>query len=203
MLEIKLSEYLLIIEPDEQTKAKVFEFKHQFSIQGCKNSSNSVPHLTISNFLSHPDTEKQLVSRLGNFLRRFSALPVRLNGFETFTDKTIVVNVDNTGYLIHMVSRLKNRFYTYLKSGPHLEPHFSLRPHVTIARQMTPDQHKLLWPKWKDKQFTHSFNVYRLKLMKREVDPINLKPLQSYQHVQYFVLAGKELGFCRQGNLFD
>jgi 2'-5' RNA ligase len=203
MLEIKLSEYLLIIEPDEQTKTDVFGFKHQFSILGCKNSVNLIPHLTISNFLLHPNIEKQLVSLLGNFLRGFSAQTVFLNGFETFDDKTIVVNVDNTGYLIHMVSRLRNRFYTYLKSGPNLKPYFSLRPHVTIARQITPDQHKILWPKWKDKQFTHSFYVQKLKLMKREVDPISLKPLQNYQHVHYFVLSGKDSGFYRQGNLFE
>lgn len=203
MLDIKLSEFLLIIETDEQAKAKIFGFKHQFSMMGCKNSSNSVPHLTISNFLLHPNIEAQLVSRLGNFFRPFPALTVFLNGLETFTDKTIVVNVDNTDYLINLVSRLKNRFYNYLKSGPNLEPHFSLRPHVTIARQITPDQHKLLWPKWKDKQFTHSFNVHKLKLMKRGVDPVSLKPLERYQHVQYFVLAGKDLSFYKQGNLFE
>ncbi|MCF8451884.1 MAG: 2'-5' RNA ligase family protein [Pedobacter sp.] len=203
MLEVKLSEYLLIIEPDEQAKTKVFGFKYQFSILGCENSFNLIPHLTISNFLLHPNIEEQLVSRLGNFLEGFSALTVLLNGFETFTNKTIVVKVDNPGYLIHLVSRLKNRFYTYLKSGPNLKPHFSLRPHVTIARQITPNQHKLLWPKWKDKQFTHSFYVQKLKLMKREVDPISLKPLQSYQHVQYFVLVGKDSGFYKQGNLFE
>lgn len=203
MLEAKLSEYLLIIEPDERTKAKVFGFKRQFSKEGCINSSNSVPHLTISNFLSHPNIEEQLVTRLGNFLSYFSKISVLLNGFKTFTDKTIVVNVENTAYLIHMVSRLKNRFYTYLKSGKNLKPHFSLRPHVTIARQMTPDQHKLLWPKWKSKQFTCSFTVNKLKLMKRDVNPISLKPLHSYQHVQYFALDGKDVSFYRQGNLFD
>lgn len=203
MSETKLSEYLLIIEPDEQTKAKVFGFKRQFSIQGCKNSSNLVPHLTISNFLSHPSIEEQLVNLLGNFLRGFSAFTVLLDGFQTFNNHTIVVNVDNTGYLIHLVSRLKNRFNTYLRPGLKLKPHFSLRPHVTIVRQMTADQHKLLWPEWKDKQFTHSFSIQKLKLMKREVDPVSLRPLQSYQHVQYFVLAGKDLSFCRQENLFE
>ena len=202
MLEIKLSEYLLIIEPDEQTKAKVLGFKQQFSILGCKNSSNSIPHLTISNFISHPNIEEQIVGRIGNFLSDFSPLHILLNGFGTFSDKTIFVKLDNADYLIDMVSRFNNRFYSYLKCGKNLKPGFSLRPHVTIARQMTQDQHKLLWPQWKDKFFTHSFNVSRLKLMKREIDLINLKPLQSYQHVQYFGLSGKNLGFYKQGDLF-
>lgn len=202
MTEVKLSEYLLIIEPDEQTKAKVFGFKQQFSIMGCKNASNLIPHLTISNFLSHPDKEEQFLSRIDHFIRHFSNLTIVLNGFQTF-NKAIVIKVEDTGYLVHMVSSLRNRFYTYLKAGPKFKPYFSLKPHVTIARQMTPDQHRLLWSEWKDKQFKHSFKVQKLKLMRREVDPISLKPLQNYQHVQYFPLDGEKSDFFRQGNLFE
>lgn len=203
MLRATLSEYLLIIEPDEQTKAKVFGFKHQFSLMGCKYASNSVPHITISNFLSDPDREEQFLNRLNHFIRGFSSLKIVLNGFQTFTNKTIVINVEDTDYLIHIVSRLKNRFFTYLIADPKLKPYFSLRPHITIARQMTPDQHRLLWSEWKDKQFKHSFKVQKLKLMRREVDPISLKPLQNYQHVQYFTLDGEKQKFFSQGNLFE
>jgi hypothetical protein len=68
---------------------------------------------------------------------------------------------------------------------------------------MTEDQHNLLWADWKDKEFIELFYVQKLKLMKRQVDPISLKPLHSYQHVQDFDLKGEKLSFYKQGNLFE
>jgi hypothetical protein len=127
MLALKLYEYLLIIELDEQTKAKVFGIKHQFSLLGCKNAFNLVPHLTICNFLLHQNKEEKLVTRFESFIKCFSPFTVVLNGFQTFNNKTISIKVDDSDYLIFMVSKLKSTFSVFLKLSPKLNPLFCFK----------------------------------------------------------------------------
>jgi 2'-5' RNA ligase len=194
-LDTKIYEYLLIIPPSNAVSGKVTKIKIIFSeIHGCKNAAKLTPHLSVINFLQHESMEFRIIGCFEKFTQYINPFPIDLNGFGEFPNHTIYVNLSAAEPVINIVKDMRAKFRHILKISDSLKPKFITRPHLTIARGMTEEQHQTIWPIYKKEHFTDSFIASEMILIKREVEPTTLKPVSKFKVVHHFPFGGKQEG---------
>ncbi len=191
----RLYEYLLIISPDEFVNGKIKEIKTLFAEQyGYKNTANLEPHVTLINFIQYHTSEFRIINCIEKFCRSVVPFTVTLKGFGNFEPHTIYAKLDSTVNVVAIVKNIRTRFKNLLASSANSKPSFTTKSHLTIARGMTHKQFDLAWKRWQKEDFLASFNVNQMILIKRELNPIDLKPIGTYRPVQDFVFSGQLKG---------
>jgi 2'-5' RNA ligase len=155
-------DYMIILSPPAHIAEKVKKFKQaSYRLIGEFDGLHSKAHISLKGlhrqkpFLTEPQFE-----RLEKELSLMEPFTLQINGFATFlpTDYTTI--------------------YAAIKSTPQMEDWFKrLRslinekkavPHITIARQVSNDKVKKLWPKFKDRPWDDEFEVKYLTILERE-----------------------------------
>jgi 2'-5' RNA ligase len=182
----------LIISPDEPVKNRINEIKLMFSEEyGCKNAAYLKPHVTMINFLQYESAEFRIVNCFEKFARNVSPFTVTLNGFGNFDTHTIYAKLDSTFEVVEIVKNIRARFKNLLTGSENLKPNFITKSHLTIARGMTQSQYELAWKRWQKEDFLATFKVGEMNLIKRELNPTDLKPIGNYKPVQDFIFSGQ------------
>jgi 2'-5' RNA ligase len=188
----KLYEYLLIISPDEIVKNKINTIKILFSKEyGCKNAENLKPHVTMINFLQYESAEYRIVNCFEKFAKTVMPFNITLNGFGNFEPHTIYAKLESTTEVITIVKDIRTRFKNLLTSSESLKPNFTTKSHLTIARGMTQAQYEQAWERWQKEYFLVSFKVNQMNLIKRELNPKDLRPIGNYKPVQDFIFSAQ------------
>ncbi|MDQ7947203.1 MAG: 2'-5' RNA ligase family protein [Pedobacter sp.] len=192
-IDTKLFEYLMLISPSEEVSRKVSEVKSIFSeTYGCKHAAQLVPHLTMINFLQQESAEFRLINCFEKFTQYVAPFSIELNGFGEFAPHTIYLKLAETQPVIDLVKDLRSKFQRILKISEQLKPNYTLKPHLTIARQLTPEQFETIWPTYKKEHFSESFLAKEMILIRREVDPFTRKSTGKYKIVHHFPFLGKQ-----------
>ena len=190
--DTKIFEYLMIIPPSDSVSGKVTEIKIIFSeVHGCKNAARLTPHLTMINFLQRESMEFRIINCFDKFTQYIDPFPIELDGFGEFPHHSIYVNLSSAEPVVNLVKDMRSKFQRILKISDFLKPTFTTKPHLTIARGMTEEQHQTVWPIYKKEEFNESFIADEMILIKREVDPFTLKAIGKYKVVHHFPFRGK------------
>lgn len=189
-----LYEYLLIIEPVAAVQKQIRAFKEYFKrSHRYPNAIVSKSHITLMRFVQYDTYEKQIIRQLQQLAAAVKPFNVELQGFGSF-GHTLFVDVKSAGDIFEQMSLHRNELRPLLNTKG-FTPYFVSKPHVTIARNLTPSQTKAIWPVWNRTRYHDSFQAKSMILLKRK------KGTSPYSVVHKFNFLGILPRFT-QGNLF-
>ncbi|SEK30688.1 2'-5' RNA ligase family protein [Parapedobacter koreensis] len=191
-----LQEYLLIIEPIDQAQKQIQAFKRYFiKNHRYHNAIVSRGHITLMRFLQHEHVEQRIVQKLQQLANSIQPFEVELQNFGSF-GHTLFIDVKSADPILQLVATHKQELRPLLSGAKHLAPYFAAKPHITIARNLTPAQHEIIWPIWKRTRYHDTFRANNMVLLKRAAG------IQSrYAVVRKFDFLGLLPPFI-QGKLF-
>jgi 2'-5' RNA ligase len=160
--------FIALIPPspiyDEALEQKLY-FKDNFN---SKASLNSPPHITLHMpFRWKEQKEKDLATRLGEFMKGYEPIKVCLDNYSSFPPRVIYINVVNTEALenlqrgIHRFCKKElNLFNANYKEQPFL-------PHLTLAfRDLKKPNYKKAWEEFESREYKAEFIADRIALLK-------------------------------------
>ncbi|MEO8148479.1 MAG: 2'-5' RNA ligase family protein [Bacteroidia bacterium] len=158
---VEQKEYLLIISPSESVKKKIYDIKKDFGVKFKSNHAlHSLAHISILGKRLKEEHENSFMKRIETVCKDYRPFEIKLNGFNGFPSHTIYTEVTKNDYLQHL-------HYDLLESLS-LSSRMTFTPHLTIARQLKPNQFEAALPEYLSKSFHQSFVTESLLLMKRE-----------------------------------
>ncbi|GGC32444.1 hypothetical protein GCM10011386_25750 [Parapedobacter defluvii] len=163
-----LYEYLLIIEPIAEAQKQIRAFK-QYFIRSHRypNAIVSKGHITLMRFVQYETYEKNIIRQLHQLAAATRPFDVELQGFGSF-GHTLFVHVASTDPILELVSLRRTELRPLLNTRG-FAPYFVSKPHVTIARNLTPSQHEAIWPIWNRTNYHGNFQAKNMILLKRKV----------------------------------
>jgi 2'-5' RNA ligase len=159
--------YIAVVAPpainDQVLQWKLF-MRDRF---GCIVALKSPAHITlVSPFWMNKDLQPQLEAALQTFSSDKQTFSIQLRNFDSFKPRVIFIHVEQSSTF----ARLKDDLENYLlanRSFPIKRETRTFHPHMTIANR---DLHKKdfneAWEYFKNKQYTESFLISGLSLMK-------------------------------------
>ncbi|MDF3076644.1 MAG: hypothetical protein K0S09_533 [Sphingobacteriaceae bacterium] len=183
-------EHLAIISLPKHTSTKIIDFKYDFKKYGCEDAIHSKPHVTLFNFIQSGGSGDRVANHLERLLNSFSPMVVNMNGFGQFNSHTLFVNVDSRDPIAEIVKNIRSRFGRLLKGYDKLSPIYTLKPHITIAKQMSKEQHAAAWAEWKEKDFTDTFVADQIILLRRQVSIDEQRKCENFKIHRIFHLSG-------------
>ncbi|MEB2774927.1 2'-5' RNA ligase family protein [Algoriphagus sp. D3-2-R+10] len=161
-MKLPLYEYFLIISPNKEICELIMQYKEYFTKKyGCTMADIFKPHISIMNCLQSNHQESQLIENLNRFGKSMEPFTVQLNGIGQF-EKTVFIDVANKNHLVQIITELSQSAKPLL-----YRPQFHKTPHISIAREMTPEQHALAWADWQNHEIKASFEVREVTLLRR------------------------------------
>lgn len=191
----RLYEYLLIIEPVAPVQKQLRAFKQYFlKSYRYPNAIVSKSHITLMRFIQYDSYEKRIIEELQRLAISVVPFDVELRGFGSF-GHTLFVDVASAGSILDLISKRRQVLRPLLSNSKSNTPYFVTKPHVTIARNLTPSQSETIWPVWRKTSYHSTFRAKHMILLKRMVGT------NSYSVVRKFNFLGILPQFT-QGKLF-
>jgi 2''-5'' RNA ligase len=186
-----LYEYLLIIEPTERAQKEIQAFKRYFiKNYPYRNAIVSKAHITLARFVQYGSFESRIIQRLQSLASHVAPFDIILDGFGTF-GHTIFVDVVPSEPMAQLINMHRQELRPLLGS----RGTFASKPHITIARKLTPDQNNVVWPMWRRTLYRSSFRAKNITLLRRPAGT------HGYALVKRFSFLGLP-SFSTQGRLF-
>lgn len=193
---LHLNEYLLIIEPEPRIKQQIkslkqlFKQRHRF-----ENAIVSKAHLTLMRCLQYESYEQLIVQKLRAISTSVAPFGIELQGFGNF-GHALYIDVKTHAPILNIVSNRKAELRPYVYSGTKNTPFFVNKPHITIARRLTPTQCQMAWSIWNRASYYGCFQAREMLLLKRRAGT------RAYQKVERFSFSG-HVPMPTQGVLFN
>lgn len=150
--KINSQDYLLVIEPSEEVISAVKQFKAKaLDLIGPFHSFKSKAHITVNHYYDYKALffdERITVYR--NMVGRINSFNIKVCGFGYFEHQdtyTIYANVELNPDIKTAFLKLRKIFGSDVRNTPH----------ITIARNLSAAQYKILWDYFKNLQFECSF----------------------------------------------
>jgi len=176
---IHCCDYLLIIEPPRSVQKQIHAFKEYFrKSYRYPNAIVSKAHITVLKFRQYETFEKQLIRHFKRLATYITPFDIVLHGFGSFVH-TLYVDVRTTGDFIDVLSQHRNELRPFLKSEG-FPPHFVSKFHMTIARNLTPLQHDIIWPSWNRTKYYDRFLADHMVLLKRRCGTLSYSVVQKF-----------------------
>ncbi len=192
---LHLCEYLLIIEPVDLVQKQLRAFKQYFlKSHRYPNAIVSKSHITLMRFIQYDSYEKHIVKELQQLAATVAPFDVELQGFGSF-GHTLFVDVKSSSPIIGLVSKRRRELRPLVNGVKGHPPYFTTKPHITIARKLTPPQNEAIWPIWNRTKYSGVFRARNMTLLKRMVGT------QRYAVVRKFNFLDMPPPFT-QGKLF-
>ncbi len=189
-----LYEYLLIIEPNEQIQKQLRAFKQYFlKSYRYPNAIVSKGHITLMRFIQYDTYEPQIIKKLDQLASATLPFDIKLEGFGSF-GHTLFVDVKSIEPIRKLVASRRSELRSLLNTKGY-STYFVTKPHVTIARNLTPSQNDAIWPTWNRTKYTGTFQAKNMILLKRKIGG------HPYSVVRKFSFLGLLPRFT-QGKLF-
>ena len=193
-------EYLLIFSCDEVTKAHITGVKEFFERRyGCKFAANLTPHMTVMQCIIHESKIDRVIQGCRKVAEISAPFNMELDGFNKYDHGTMYVDVADAASekIIAIVKKLKADIDKHIQQWSPAEHEYCKDPHYTIARNMTDKQMEQAWFEWRYQQFSASFHVNEMQLLRR-----SLIKGDKFQIVERFPLKGLTGVEFVQGALF-
>lgn len=159
-----MSLYFIAVAPHRKLREIIRQISKDFKdrFQSVK-SYNNFPHVTIiPPFTLDEAKEEILIEKFLNIKIETQPFHQKLNGFGAFPNAknpVIFIRPENTAE----ISELYREVSTQMKIHP--EKHYS--PHLTVAyRDLTPENFRMAWEEYSDKEFLAEFLVDKICLFK-------------------------------------
>lgn len=192
---LHLYEYLLIIEPSGLAQKQLRAFKHYFiNSYRYPNAVVSKSHLTLMRFIQYSSYEKHMIREFHRIAEMANPFDVELQGFGSF-GHTLFVDVKSAIPILQLLARHRRTLRPLVSGVKGQVARFVTKPHITIARKLTPSQNASLWPIWSRTDYRGEFRARNMTLLKRRVGT------HVYSTVQKFEFLGLSPVFT-QGKLF-
>jgi len=192
---LHLYEYLLIIEPSGLVQKQLRGFK-QFFINSHRypNAIVSKSHLTLMRFIQYDSYEQRLVKKFQQLAAMANPFDVELCGFGSF-GHTLFVDVKSAAPVLQLVATHRHALRPLVSGVRGHAARFVTKPHITIARRLTPPQSAAIWPIWGRTEYRGEFRARNMTLLRRRVGT------QTYSTVGKFDFLGMPPALM-QGKLF-
>ncbi len=157
------ADYLLLLSPPAEVKEVIGRYKRACTrVIGDYSSVNSPAYITVC----HLPRQKTFMTE-PELLR----LEPKLNGLPP-----VILHIDGFKYLLHPQDTVT--IYAVIRSTPATDAWFKMLrgnlklkhfvPHITIARAISLNDFKVLWPKLKDHKLVEPFKILGMEIVKRE-----------------------------------
>lgn len=175
-----VSEYMLVLQPDEDVWNKIMEVKKQFSHSyDCPSATLLKPNIALVRFTQYEMTEARIQARLQTITTGLRPFMVELNGFGSFPAHTVYLNVGPRQALTDLVKALRD-IQRLMKLDDDNKPHFITDPHIAIARKLQPWQYEKSWQEFAQRHFTARFMAVNILLQKRKQGERQYATIRSY-----------------------
>lgn len=192
---LHLYEYLLIIEPNGLVQKQLQAFKQYFiSNHRYPNAIVSKGHITLMRFIQYDSYEKHIIRALRQVAANANPFDVELRGFGSF-GHTLFVDIASADPILQLVSTHRRMLRPLVGGVKGHTARFVTKPHITIARKLTPTQHEVIWPIWNRINYSGAFRARNMTLLRRRVGTL------TYATVHKFDFLGISPAFM-QGKLF-
>lgn len=193
---LNLNEYLLIIEPETEIKQQIQQLKQLFTQRyRFNNAIVSKTHLTLMRCLQYESYEGLITQKLQNIAASTTPFSIHLQGFGNF-GHTLYVNVKTAVPIVEIVANRRKELRPFVYNQLKTSPFFVTKPHITIARRLTPAQCSMVWAGWSRIPFEGHFRARNMLLLKRRVGT------HRYRKVEKFTFSGR-VPRTIQGRLFN
>ena len=175
-----LFEYLLVATPGEDVYKQVMEEKYSFyDTYRERVSIKTKPHITIANFLAKEAMEETIIRWMNRSIATQPRFSVLLNNFGGFPPHTIYIRVQNAKPFKKLADALQsvNHFITSNNCPP---MHLVAKPHLTVARRLSPEIFAKAMLDYSPKTFEASFELNELVLLRRQHQFDNCKQITSF-----------------------
>lgn len=181
ILDYAISEYLLIIHPNEDISDRISFIKKEFSdVYQKTDAAFGKPHITIANFLQYQMIEPKIITRLHAVAATCSHTKIELNNFGSFPTHTIYVNVTSKIPFQQIVKNIRQHTQQLFKLNNDNKPHYILEPHIPIARKLLPWQYEKAWTEYQYLHFRGTFIANEMQLLKKELNNTKYKTIASF-----------------------
>jgi len=192
---LHLYEYLLIIEPNKLVQKQLQAFKQYFiSNHRYPNAIVSKSHITLMRFIQYDSYEKHIIRALQQIADMANPFDVELHGFGSF-GHTLFVDVASAAPILQLIATHRRALHPLVSGVKGHTARFVTKPHITIARKLTPPQHEAIWPIWNRTDYSGGFRARNMTLLRRRVGT------HMYITVKKFDFLGISPPFI-QGKLF-
>ena len=160
--------YFIALVPGEELRERVRMIKERFRAEyNAGHALKSPAHITLQMPFKRSRTDEQaIIDALSLFAAGETAFDVHLEGFGCFAPRVIFIRLVNPEPVIGLHRRLRPLLLDSLgfAEGEIMK---SVQPHMTVAtRDLTKQAFAEAWPDYQDEEFTGSFSVSSLFLMK-------------------------------------
>lgn len=177
---LHLHEYLLIIEPSGVVQKQLRAFKQYFiSNYGYPNAIVSKSHITLMKFLQYDSYEKHITRELQRLAATAAPFDVKLRDFGTF-GHTLFVGIESATPILQLVSRHRHALRPLVNGVKGHTAYFVTKPHITIARKLTPRQNAAIWPIWNRTGYSGEFRARSMTLLRRRVGTYTYATVQKF-----------------------
>ncbi len=160
--------YFIALVPGEELRERVLRIKERMQAEfNAGHALKSPAHITLQMpFKRNKAEENAVVETLGLFAAGEASFDVHLEGFGCFAPRVIFIRLSNPEPVIGLHRRLKPLLLDSLGFAES-EIMKSVQPHMTVAtRDLTKQAFAEAWSEFQDEEFTGSFSVGSLFLMK-------------------------------------
>lgn len=192
---LQLYEYLLIIEPNGLVQKQLRAFKQYFiNNHRYSNAVVSQSHMTLMRFIQYDSYEKHLIREFQRIAAMANPFDVELRGFGSF-GHTLFVDVKSATPILQLLAKHRRALSPLVNGVKGSTARFVTKPHISIARKLTPPQNAIIWPIWNRTEYSGEFRARHMTLLRRRVGTY------TYSTVQKFEFLGVLPAFT-QGKLF-
>src|SRR5690606_13316570 len=138
--------------------------------------------------------EKSIIDELQRLSASVTPFDVELQGFGSF-GHTLFVNVKSADPILELTTKRRQALRPFLRNGKAYTPYFVTKPHITIARNLTPSQTVTIWTIWRRTRYRDTFQARGMTLLKRKAGTL------GYTTVKKFTFLAMAPQFT-QGKLF-
>lgn len=160
--------FFIALVPHKTLCREIREIKEQFRDEfGARHALKSPAHITLQMPFKRSSSDEPAISAtLEKIALEEKPFSVELDGFGCFAPRVIFIRIRDHEPVKALHSRLKQKLTEELEFSER-EIMNDIQPHITIAtRDLTKEAFREAWPEFQEKEFSGSFIVNSLFLLK-------------------------------------
>lgn len=189
ILEKRLYEYLLVLSPRGFIMDRLITEKKYFTgLIGNRDASDSLPHITLANFILSNLKHANIIFLLKSLAANSNCIKVVLENYKWFPHHTIYFDVKYKVDIKQLVRKITQTIRRHIKDDKNgYPPHFILNPHLTLCKRMSPEEYEKSKIEYADLTFSDQFTANYMLLLRRPIDGS-----EKYKEVGRFEFGGPE-----------
>lgn len=192
----RISEYLLVIQPNESLSDEIIALKKNFNQQfQVETFVNKQVQISLVNFFQYDISENKIIRELKKITSHIRPEIIELNGFGSFPTHTIYIDISNKQTLKELVKTIRTSTQLLMKLNDENKPHFIIEPYFTVAQKLMPWQYEKAWIEYSNKHFSGKFIATGVTLLKRNAETKYFKPVRYFQFGSALVVEQETLLF--------